>query len=600
MQKVHYIKIQNFKVFGEETQIDFDNPTVLIGANNSGKTTVIQALSLWSWAVKMLFDRKKVQKLEENKVILNRLDIPQMSIKESRFFWNRTNIEKQHFFKLKVGLLFHDQIQELSLIFSYHSSETFYAEIENFDINPDLLEFAAYLKINLLYPMVGMRAEEDFLQENTIQRYIGRGQTASVLRNICYHLYEKSPSEWEFLSQLMTQLFFIRLKEPMLRSTGTVEVVYNYLTIKQKTEIDLDISLAGYGQQQMLLVLAYILANKSSVLMIDEPDAHLEILRQTQIFTILKEVAQKHDCQIIIVTHSEVVLNEADTVVFLADGKTQKISEKTDHKFIKNALKDYGIEHYYKARINPHILYIESSTDISMLKAFAKKFDHFSWHIFEDRLNFYYTQNEIAENTLENKLHRNSGSYSEKRHFLKHFHAIRSVVPHLKAIAIFDNDNQNRQDEMTNDLALLYWKKYELENYFINPKTILAFAEIEWGKRKVGNLFLPKKMEKLKQIIDNELVKPIFNNEVLFNLYQKSSAEEQQELFLNAAEKHKLSLLLEDVFSKLAQEEKESVLLNKGNYYQLIDFLDVMPNEVKEKLDMIAKYLSSEVHDDPN
>ena len=596
MQKINYIKIQNFKVFGEEIKIDFDNPTVLIGANNSGKTTVIQALSLWSWAVKMLFDKNKEQKLSEKKIILNRLDIPQMSIKESRFFWNKADIEKQIFFKLEVGLFFQNQIQEISILFSYHSSETFYAEIENPTISLDLLEFAAYLKINLLYPMIGMKAEEDFLQENAIQRYIGRGQTASVLRNICYHLYEKSKADWDFLSQLMTQLFAVRIKEPILRSTGIVEVVYNYLTIRQQTEIDLDISLAGYGQQQMLLVLAYILANKNSILMIEEPDAHLEILRQTQIFTILKEVAKKHDCQIIIVTHSEVVLNEADTVVFLADGKTQHISEKTDHKFIKNALKDFGIEHYYKARINPHILYIESSTDISMLKSFAKKFNHAVLSIFENRLHFYYTQNEISENTLENKLQRNSGNYAEKRHFLKHFQAIQSVVPQLKGMAIFDSDGQNRIDEISPNLATLYWKKYELENYFINPKTILAFAENEWKKRNVGNLFLPKKMEKLRQIIDNELIKSVLQNEVLFNLYQKSSTEEQQELFSSHAEKHKLSQLLENIFSKLAQEEKETILLTKGNYYQLIDFLDVMPLEVKEKLDWIGQYLNPEDH----
>ncbi len=599
MQKINYIKIQNFKVFGNEIKIDFDNPTVLIGANNSGKTTVIQALSLWSWAVQKWFEKKKNSKArKERGVALNRKEIPQITIKETRYFWHKAKIRKNSTenidLLIKVGIYYEGEIQEVGMVFKYHSPETLYCQpMEETLLKEGLLELANSLKINLLYPIVGMKSEEDALILGSIQRIIGQGQASSVIRNICNFLFEKNKEEWKEVVGLMRTLFAVEIKNPTVLSNGLIELYYNYSQTELRSVQDLDISLAGYGQQQMLLVLAYILANKNSILMIDEPDAHLEILRQTQIFTILKEVAKKHDCQIIIVTHSEVVLNEADTVVFLADGKIQHISEKTDHKFIKNALKDFGIEHYYKARINPHILYIESNTDISMLKSFAKKFNHAVLSIFENRLHFYYTQNEVFEDNLKNKLDRNSGTYKPLKN---HFQALKMVIPHLKGLGIFDNDNQNRQNEITNDLAVLYWKKYELENYFINPKTILAFAENEWKKRNVGNLFLSNKIEKLKQTIDNELIKPVLQNEVLFNLYQKSSDQEQQELFWSHAEKHKLSALLENIFSKLAQEEKEPILLTKGHYYQLIDFLDVMPSEVEEKLDLLGQYLNPEAH----
>ena len=43
---IRYIEIKNFKLFGAEPQrIDLDHPTVLIGPNNCGKTTVIRMLS---------------------------------------------------------------------------------------------------------------------------------------------------------------------------------------------------------------------------------------------------------------------------------------------------------------------------------------------------------------------------------------------------------------------------------------------------------------------------------------------------------------------------------------------------------------------------
>ena len=40
--------IRNFKRF-EDVEIPLSSPVVFIGPNNSGKTTALQALALWSW-----------------------------------------------------------------------------------------------------------------------------------------------------------------------------------------------------------------------------------------------------------------------------------------------------------------------------------------------------------------------------------------------------------------------------------------------------------------------------------------------------------------------------------------------------------------------
>jgi predicted ATP-dependent endonuclease of OLD family len=52
MKILHYVKIRNFKIFGDEIEVKLDQPSVLIGPNNSGKTSVLQALALWSFGVK--------------------------------------------------------------------------------------------------------------------------------------------------------------------------------------------------------------------------------------------------------------------------------------------------------------------------------------------------------------------------------------------------------------------------------------------------------------------------------------------------------------------------------------------------------------------
>ena len=80
---------------------------------------------------------------------------------------------------------------------------------------------------------------------------------------------------------------------------------------QDESGISLDLSSSGRGLQQTLLLLAYIAANPGSVLLLDEPDAHLEILRQRQIYQALIESANEYNCQIIAASHSEVILNEA-------------------------------------------------------------------------------------------------------------------------------------------------------------------------------------------------------------------------------------------------------------------------------------------------
>lgn len=598
MKHIHYLKIQNFKVFGDEVIINLENPTILIGANNSGKTTTIQALALWNWAVKIWFDKKKNTKSKSDKggVALNRLEIAQVPIKEVRYFWNnakvRQNSNDNIGLIIKVGVFFENKIVELGMIFKYHSPDLMYCQpTEESFLHDGLIEFANNLKINLLYPMSGIGDKEFIFQEDAIRTQIGIGQTANVLRNICYHLATNSSVEWDYLVKLMSIIFAITLEKPFVRATGVIEILYNYSEKSKKADYDLDITLAGRGQQQMLLVLAYLLSNKNSILMIDEPDAHLEILRQTQIFSILKDVANKYDCQIILVTHSEVVLNEANSVIFISDGKVEEISDKNEFKFIRNALANYGLEHYYKAKLNPHILYIEGSTDKEMLKIFAQKFNHPVLALFNERFNFYYTQNNIPEENLENELTRKSGNFSN---FKNHFYAIKKTVPLFKGIAIFDGDSQNKSDEINDELGVFYWKRYELENYFITPATIIAFVENKLKTQKIGSLFIDKKIDCLKNCIDSELLLPILNGDKnAFSEIKELKPNLQNIQIQNLAVNHKMSFLLENVFKKYAETQSEPILLYKSEFYLLINSLETIPLEVKEKLDLIQKYLSN-------
>ena len=123
----------------------------------------------------------------------------------------------------------------------------------------------------------------------------------------------------------------------------------------------LDLSSSGRGLQQTLLLLAHLYANPRTVLLLDEPDAHLEILRQRQIYRLLTETAETQGSQIVTSSHSEVVLNEtADRDVVVAFvGRPHRVDDRGSQ--VLKALKEIGFDQYYQAEQTGWVLYLEGA-----------------------------------------------------------------------------------------------------------------------------------------------------------------------------------------------------------------------------------------------
>ncbi len=599
------IEVNNFKIFHDRTELDFDENTVIIGPNNSGKTSIIQALAMWHFGVQTFFDSKleqdKISKTYKAKgkltsatgIGINRLDIAQVPMSDTRQLWNKANIRKgsvNEKISISVSLNYNNEIKECKVEFKYFKSELLYVYLSDDLANePNLLAYAANLKINLLYPMSGLATEETLLQEGAIRKQIGAGRTANVLRNICYALHSSQEDDWKYLVNLIDKMFNISLNEPQLLASADIILEYNYTDPIKKTEKDLSIMQAGRGQQQMILIIAFVLWKKSSILLIDEPDAHLEILRQNQVLDVLKEMSVKYNNQIIIATHSEVIMNDCDKLIFLIDGKKVNIGEDT--KPIKSALRDYGIEHYYKAQIHKRILYVEGTTDKSILKAISEKLDHPLAGILNNRIFIYYTQNIHPSNSLiENGgLDNQSGYFYNHK---KHFQALSPVVDGLKGVAILDSDGSNKIDEESGGLTVLFWSDYEIENYIIKPQSVFSFVESEFDKTE-GPLFTLVRLNSFKDCFNTHFMLPLFkNNPLALSQFNDLPKELQNELYKSQASSVKTSKLLEDVFDAFADREKGQILLKKADYYRITHHCNSFDIEVKTKLDKLFNILS--------
>ncbi len=444
MRLLHYIEIENFKRFGDKQRIELDHPAVLIGPNNCGKTSAIQALALWSQAVRTWFEvRKQSTAKERTATALNRLNIVAVPVTRTRFFWHNTRVRKGNkdiHMTITVGLEFKGAVRPLSMRFRSQGDELVYCTPDESVLGDlALIGHAADIKVELLYPMSGLETEEKILKPGAVDVLLGQGQTAQVLRNLCLMVFNQSAQDWRRVTQLMQRLFGVQLSEPLETTRGSIELHYRQRGVKEL----LDVASSGRGFQQMLLIFAYLYSHKRSVLLVDEPDAHLEILRQKQVYVLLRDIASENGSQVVMVTHSEVILDEAldNNLTLLLEGRADDLARKHD---IRNSLKHFGADHYVKARERGYVLYVEGGTDIDMLRALAERLGHPAANIWDERINSFYVQNNYPLQNVDAELERVEGGFGLTPQ--QHFHSLRNLVPDLQGLAILDNDGQNRQD----------------------------------------------------------------------------------------------------------------------------------------------------------
>lgn len=589
MRLLHYLEIENFKRFGERQRIELDHPAVLIGPNNCGKTSAIQALALWSQAVKTWFDVRRDSSAKERVATsMNRLNIVAVPVRRTRFFWHNTQVRsgnKDIPLVITVGVEFQGQVIPLAMRFRNQGDELVYCTPDPQCIeNLELLRYAASLKVELLYPMSGLETEEPLLQPGRIDVLLGQGQTAQVLRNLCLMVSRTSADDWRRVAQLMRRLFRVELMEPTETSRGSIELQYSQPGVREV----LDISSAGRGLQQMLLIFAYLYSHKGSVLLVDEPDAHLEILRQKQIYVLLRDIASENRSQVVLVTHSEVILDEAidNNLTLLLDGKADDLAGKQD---IRNSLKHFGAEHYVKARQRGYVLYVEGGTDVDILRALAERVNHPVASIWDERINSFYVQNNYPNQDLNAELERVEGGFGVTPQ--QHFNGLRNLLPHLKGLAILDNDGRNRMSNTDGPLKVSYWKRYETENYFVTPEVLRSFARDHYADFDLFGGFSTEIDAALDQLIMERLFDGV---QADFDAWKQAAPELARVLWEAKTERQKLSTFAEEFFRSLAQKVGGQMLLKKGELHSLVAHVPAqsLVPEVHEKLDLLYELFS--------
>jgi len=454
------VVIRRFKRFDEVT-FDIPGHIVLAGPNNTGKTTLLQAIASWSLALdrwKQLNDFNPRQGYV--KAPIARQAFSSVPLRSFDMLWYR----RRYAGNLEIEVTETDN-RPIAIEFISDSTEQIYvrprADVSRYALMKKTLS-AVYVP-----PMTGLGTEEPLYQPPKIAQLIGQARPGEVIRNLLVQA-KHSETAWLALTECIKRLFGYELIPP--DETGA-DILAQYRHAPGEKE--LDIASAGSGFQQVLMLLTFLHTRPAAVLLIDEPDAHLHVILQDAIYSELRSVAMEQHSQLIIATHSEVIINsvEARELFAMFDGP-RPIADNKERASLMRSLSILSNVDIVMAQDAPGIIYVEGHTDIAILREWARILNHKAYDLLTKSLFWKPT---VWESRL--------GACGVQAR--EHYDALQLVKPGIPGLLLLDGDDRVEVPETPitgTGLQRIRWKRYEIESYLIHPAALRRFVQNQVGK----------------------------------------------------------------------------------------------------------------------
>ena len=535
--------IKGFKRFERETVIEIDPVTVLVGVNNSGKSTVLDALTLFQYCV------ETTRRAANGNGSGNgngrgtgpgngngaRIDLAERMVGTDEFgvlpvakptdLWpgGRTAIgKKQQTIELRAE---YDNGAEIAFALKRY--------FNSFSITPsaggDVTGAVRDWGIRPIPIFSAFLPREEYLTFPERRERMRMQRHGEVVRNLLWELREHDEARWNTLVELLRDLF----PESGLRvafDAGIDRFITAAYSDRALTR-ELDVVVSGSGFHQALQLLVSVLAPGARVLvpygprvrltpgarvlLLDEPDTHLHARLHEQFMAIMARLARDERCQFILATHSPQLLSAAP------DGSVRVCKEGTVVPLDLGSgqlrlLEDLGAMDRMEIvplLTNRALVFVENRSDRALLEAFARR----HWGERKQRevwraLTFLYTYQGPAEARVldlarqVNELLAGSGIAGQP----------------VRMVAIGDRDyrtDASRRRELRSlakraqseayrlDLTVRLWEANEIENYLLDGDALAGALDRqavakgraqEWRGRREAFL------DELRSLVDGQ------------------------------------------------------------------------------------------------
>lgn len=464
--------LKNFKSISVQTYsfTDFD---LLVGRNNSGKSTILQSLAIWQYCVDEFHRMKRAGKSGAQIVLPNFTALP---LPEFNLLWTdktgkkypKENGGKSKQVYIYIEIIVRWQKRdgspgEFGISLRYHTPQSIYAipikgwtEFKTLDASGELP------RIVYVPPFSGLDPFERWLDDAVVRQQVGKGQPGSVLRNLLFRVIDRyapnnegkqtriEPSNirnWNTIQEKVKEWFGVDLLPPEYEKGVSINIDSKYKTEKGK---EFDIISGGSGFHQALTFLAFYYGYEGvTTILFDEPDAHTHVNLQREILNYFKQLKTT---QFIIATHAEEFIKgvSAGSIISVLNQKPERVQSTPE---IITALSDVDNEAVVETQQEPFILYVEGEDDERILNGWASILRK------QDVLKRFYIK--IMGGPNKNEM---------KEKATKHFNGLKQIVPKVKRLIIFDYDTEESYHPEPGNPALFEWKRKNIENYLLVPE----------------------------------------------------------------------------------------------------------------------------------
>jgi hypothetical protein len=445
--------LKNFKKVKEETFL-FNNFDLIVGANNSGKSTALQALAIWQYCVDQFSLSRRKGSRGIQVVLPNFTALP---LPEFNLLWtDRLGQTGKNYIYIEIDVYWHDEQnneQNFCVMLRYQSPQSVFAiPQEDWANFTQKVGMSSFPRVVYVPPFSGLEPHEKWMGDGNVRQNVGKAQPGSVLRNLLYRVIDragikvKDNKDWTEIVSQIKEWFDVELLAPQYDPATSTEIIVEYKSNKKV----FDIISGGSGFHQIVTLMAFLYGYPdATTILFDEPDAHLHVNLQRQIINYFK---QQNKIQFLVATHSEEFIRGVDinSVLSVLSGKPRRVDS---NNAVIAALSEVDNIDIVRTQDHAYILYIEGEDDERILSAWA---------------------NTLGKTEIYQKFYPYVLGGSTKKEMLekakKHFKALKEIVPNLKQAILLDYDNEEVSINPSLDQPVLNeWKRKNIDNYLLVP-----------------------------------------------------------------------------------------------------------------------------------
>lgn len=156
--------------------------------------------------------------------------------------------------------------------------------------------------------LAGVAASESYVSDGVLLRTVARGDSNLVVRNILLRLWAIEEKRVAFVESI--RLLFPDIEFTVDFEPRTDEVIQVWVSGDSGVTVPLE--LTGTGVLQATQILSYIHYFRPHVVVLDEPDSHLHPNNQRMLCSLLHRLAEDYSTQVLLTTHSRHVVDAVE------------------------------------------------------------------------------------------------------------------------------------------------------------------------------------------------------------------------------------------------------------------------------------------------